>query len=234
MHYVRGLVWSWGWLVAERQKGRGSGLSGDRLHLVHRYMTEEDAAAEPPAQKRERWKPPLRDAEGADGPTTDERQGFVQRRLADAVAVARRTIPSADGATSPTATPEPAPTKQRPEPVAPPVEAPLAPERVAPPKPVAKTTPDPEPAVTEPEPNGRPKAESPLEPVVAATEAAAQQAEVESAAEEPRSAGELPIHQWVNAGAGYEPDPDWPQELVRAGLERSRRARRPDPDESYF
>lgn len=269
-------------------------------------MTEEDAAAERSAQKRERWKPPLRDAQAPEDLTTQERQGFVQRYLADAVAVARRTIPAKGANTSRETTSEQVPPQQQAERVATPVEAPLAPERIAPPEPVAKTAPDPEPSVVSPEPTAevvslvdvtpepaaqaepesavperavqpepepvpepvvQSEAESALEPILQAetassspqpdalleaqvaappepaalpepvtaeTEVVDQQTAVEPAEEEPRSARELPIHQWVNAGAGHEPDPDWPQELVRAGLERSRRARHHDPDESYF
>jgi hypothetical protein len=193
-------------------------------------MTEDDGAAEPPAPRRTRWTPPRRDAQGSEEPTREERQGFVQRYLADAAVVARRTIPSRDADPSSEASPDQAPAQQPGRPTA-------ASEGASSPGSVAKA--DQEPMVVSPAPAAKVAPVADLPPERGAQPEPAVEHETVDAANEPSqgesgSARELPIHEWVNAGADHEPDPAWPQELVRAGLERSRRSRQQDPDESYF
>jgi hypothetical protein len=178
-------------VVVVRQKGKVEGLTGDRLRLVHRYMSEEEEAALAAAQPRRRWTPRPRGA-------------AVEEELSgeDSPAAAVPAVPE-----PPVVAPGPDPRVPEPAVVAEPAVAA---------EPVAAA----EPAHPE-EPAGAAEPEAVTEPPAGPPAAA-------------RPSGELPVHEWVNAGLEAEANPDWPQELVRQGLERSRRARSSDRDESFF
>ncbi len=157
--------------VREKEQEEDVGLTGERLSLVHRYMTETDVALAQATRKPQRWTP---------RPQRDEEETLVEEEPAVLRAVGLDPVGEEPGV----------------------VHTPAA---------------DP--------------AEAPSASAAAEVEAAASApAEVEAA-----SARELPIHVWVNAGAPpSESDPDWPKELLRLGMERSRRAREAGSRESYF
>lgn len=203
----------------------GSGLTDERLGLVHRYMVEA-----PPEQPRKapRWTPARREPVAGTGVAPRTKPGAPQIRRADEQS--SRSAPAPVQAPVPPP-PAPAPALEeassanvvslRREPAADAEPAPGADaESAVPEEQVAS------PAAAE---------EAEVLPVEAPPEAALAPEPAAETEEEAPEAADLPIHLWVRApgASAAEADPDWPQELVRLGLERSRSARRSDRDDYY-
>jgi hypothetical protein len=174
-----------------------TGLSEERLGLVHRYMVD---APDAPPPKPQRWSP-------------------AGRETAGRVAAARRVVRRPEPAAVPASQPEPSPVLE-----AVPV---LEPARAPEPSPALDAVPVPEPA---PEPvrasvtrlRPVPDADAELSVSPEAPAAAFEPEEVD--AQDDSGTTGLPIDLWVGASAeDSPPNPDWPQELLRLGLERSRR-----------
>jgi hypothetical protein len=212
----------------------GSGLTEDRLGLVHRYMVE--APPEPPRKVR-RWTPSPQEpvvrpnvAPHAETPVGPERASVSAPPVqAPTPPEPRREV--ASSAEVVPLRPEPPADLKRAvaqEPAAPPaasVEPELEPEREIEPE-------------AEVEIQAEPEVEVGIEPEIVAEAAAVEdplEAFEAAETEDGSRAADLPIHLWVRVpGAnGADANPGWPQELVREGLERSLRARDRGRDRDY-